>query len=182
MPGISVNLLPRDVILQRKQDSRFVLINRVSIGLLVLLVFFTSAALAVRMLQRTNLEEAQDSLVLAQEKVKSYSDKEEQVVLLKDRLASIQTLIGGDSKRKEIFNTMVRLAPADLQITEASVDKSGIMTVSFSGTSLTSIQSLLTSLSKPDTGLNLSQMNLEGLSLGKDSVYRFTLKIVPKLK
>ena len=180
MPGISVNLLPKDVILQRRQNSKLSIVNRLSVGLLITLVFFTSATLAVRIMQRTQLQNVQQGLVYAQEKVQNLSGKEEQVIILKNRLDAIGSLMGGDSKRKEVFNTVIHLTPLDLQVIEVLVDKNGIMTISFSGSSLPSIKELLANLSNKENGLDPAKINLEGLSLGKDSVYRFTLKIIPK--
>lgn len=180
MGGISVNLLPKDVILRRKQNSRLTLITKISTSLLLMLIFFTSATIAIRMVQRNDLQSAQQNLVHAEDKVKSFSLKEEQAIALKNKLDIIQSIMGGDTKRKEIFNTVVHLTPSDIQITDAIVDSSGAMTVSLKGSSISSIETLFSNLGKKESGLDLSQLNLDGISLGKDSVYTFALKIVPK--
>jgi len=64
MGGISINLLPQDIILQRKQSSKLVLVNRISVGVLVTLVFFTSATGALRIMQNSELKEATGWLML----------------------------------------------------------------------------------------------------------------------
>lgn len=181
MGGISINLLPQEVILQRKQSSKLVLINRLSVGVLVALVFFTSATAAIRIMQNAELQEAQNGLAYATERVSGLKSKEDKTFILKERLGLITTLIDGDSKRKEIFNLVVFLTPPDMQISEALVDKNGNMTASFSTASLPAVQTLIGNLSDKEKNSGLvAKVSLEGLAMGKDSTYRFSLKILPK--
>ncbi|OGE20463.1 hypothetical protein A3E45_01650 [Candidatus Daviesbacteria bacterium RIFCSPHIGHO2_12_FULL_43_11] len=181
MGGISINLLPQDIILQRKQSSKLVLVNRISVGVLVTLVFFTSATGALRIMQNSELKEAENGLAYATERVTGLKSTEDKTFILKERLGLITTLVDGDQKRKEIFNLVVFLTPPDMQISEALVDKNGQLTASFSSPSLSAVQTLISNLSDKEKNSGLvAKVNLEGLSLGKDSTYRFNLKISPK--
>lgn len=181
MGGILINLLPQEVLLQRKQNSKLVLVNRLSIGVLVALVFFTSTTLALRIMQNSELEGAKNGLVYATERVSGLKSKEDKTLILKERLGLITILVEGDHIRKEIFNLVVYLTPPDMQISEALVDKNGNMTASFSSPSLSAVQTLVNNLSDKEKNSDLvTKVSLEGLSLGKDSIYRFTLKVSPK--
>ena len=178
---ISVNLLPQEILLQKGQRSKLLLINKISIFTLVVLVFFTSATLALRLIQGSALQKSQQSLVYAQDRVTSLKDKEQQIFLLKDRLDSIQSLSDLDVKRREIFNLVVFLTPPDIHILEISVDKDGNMNISLVSPSLSSIGTLVSNLGNQEKNSNLiSRVELQGLSIGKDFVYRFSLRIVPK--
>ncbi len=180
MAGILINLLPQEVLLERRQNSKLVFLNRLSVVLLIVLVFFTSATLALRIMQNSELEEANKGLVLATEEVNSFKERETQVLALKERLGLIQNLMEGDAKRKEIFNLIVFLTPPDMQISEALVDKNGNTTASFTSPSLTAVQTLINNLGDKEKNSNIvTKVQLEGLSMGKDGVYRFSLKITP---
>ncbi|MDO8570490.1 MAG: hypothetical protein Q7R97_02795 [Candidatus Daviesbacteria bacterium] len=178
---LMINLLPQDIILKRKQHSKFALISKISIAVLVVLVFLTSTTLALRFSQALKLKETEQGLVVAEGKINSMTDKEGQLIALKKRLDSISSILGGDSKRKSIFNMVVYLIPPDIQVLELSVDKSGNMIISLNSSSLLSIQTLFSDLGEKEKNSDLiSKVNLEGLSMGRNAVYTFSLKITPK--
>ncbi|MCL5783882.1 MAG: hypothetical protein M1142_00805 [Patescibacteria group bacterium] len=178
---IRVNLLPQEVILQRKQSSKLAIINKISIVALVSLVFFTSATLTLRLSQTPQLKAAETDLTQAEGQVNSFRSREEQVVALKTRLSSIESLIGGDAKRKAIFNLLVYLAPVDVQISEMSIDAGGNVTLTIASPSLISIDTFISSLGEKEKNSDLiSKVELNGLSLGANNLYRLDLKLTAK--
>lgn len=181
MSTIKVNLLPSEIILQRKQGSKFIFINRLSVFLLVILMFLTSATLSLRFSQGIEVKQTQDNLVYAQNKVESMRGKESDLVSLKGRLNSIQTISALDIKRKAMFNLITTLLPSDIQVSDFSIDRSGNTTLSLNSVNLYAIDNFVNNLGNKETNSNLiARVALEGLSLGKDSVYRFNLKITAK--
>lgn len=178
---MTINLLPPEVMLQRKQGFKLTLANQISIAALVILIFFTSATLALRFFQNSELKAAKEELTSAEGKVNSLQSREVQIVLLKQRLASIENLTGSDLKRKAIFNLVIYLTPPNIQIIDVSVDKNGNMSLSLASSSLPSIETLFASLgdNEKNSGL-ISKVGLEGFSLSKDMAYRFNLSIKPK--
>lgn len=176
-----INLLPPEVILGRKQHFKFAFISKISIIVLVALVFLTSTTLALRFSQTFELKKAEQGLVLAEGKVSSQKDKEGQKVTLKKRLDSIEAILGGDSKRKAIFNMIIFLIPPDIQVLEVDVNKNGNMNLSLSSFSLSAIQTLFDDLGNKEKNSDLiSKVDIEGISLGRDSIYRFSLNVTPK--
>lgn len=178
---LSVNLLPTEIMLQRQQSFRLTLSTKLSIAALVLLIFFTSLTLTLRIFQNSQIEKAKKNEVVAQGKIDSLRSKEDQLILLKTRLSSIKSLMGVDNRRKAIFNLVVFLTPSDTQISDVTVDKDGKMVMSLTSPTLASIDSLISSLGNQEKNSDLiSKVDMEGLSLGKDLVYRFALEIIPK--
>lgn len=178
---MTINLLPPEVMLQRKQGFKLTLANQISIAALVILIFFTSATLALRFFQNSELKAAKEELTSAEGKVNSLQSREVQIVLLKQRLASIENLTGSDLKRKAIFNLVIYLTPPNIQIIDVSVDKNGNMSLSLASSSLPSIETLFASLGDNEKNSDLiSKVGLEGFSLSKDMAYRFNLSIKPK--
>jgi hypothetical protein len=77
-----------------------------------------------------------------------------------------------------MLSLIIYLTPADVVLYDASVDKNGTVTASFSSKSLSSIETLISNLSSQEKNSNLiSKVDLDGISLGKDSIYRFALKV-----
>lgn len=178
---LMINLLPLEIILDRKQHFKLKLISKISIIALLVLIFFTSSTLALRFSQTFALKSAEEGLVIAESKVSSLKDKEGQAIALKKRLDSIASILGGDSLRKAIFNMVIYLVPSNMQVLEVNVDKNGNMNIDLSSSSLSAIQTLTDSLGDKEKNSDLiSKVDLDGLSLGRDSVYHFSLKIVPK--
>lgn len=178
---IIVNLLPSEILMERKQSYKILLINKISIAALLVLIFFASATFGLRIYQGMEFKNVQDNLVYAEGKVASLQDKEGQLLTLKQRLEQIQKLLEGDNKRKGIFNLLIFLVPSEIQISEMSVDKNGEANISLTSSQISSITTLFSNLSsKEKNGGLISKVELQGLSLGRDGVYRFALRIIPK--
>lgn len=181
MSQLKINLLPRDILLARQLGSKARLINKLSIGLLVILICLTSATLGIRFVQNLDLKKANTNLTSAQNLVESQGIVEAQAALVKQQLDSIESISGQDANRKAIFNLLVALMPADVQISEASVDKESNMTLTLSSPSLSSLQDLFSGLSDPEKNAGLiSKVDLQGLSVDRDGAYRFGLRITGK--
>lgn len=177
---VLVNLLPPEVLLQRRQSFKLSLANKLSIVALVSLVFFSSVTLAFRLTQNAQMKNAENDLAFATEKINTLKPREQDAILLKGRLESIQKLIGGDDKRKAIFNLVVYLALPNMQISDVSVDPQGGMNISMISRTLESFDDFLSKLSHKETNSGIIQkVYLESLSMGRDGTYRFTLKITP---
>ncbi len=181
MSALAINLLPQDVLVAQEHRAKLSLLNKISVGVLVLLTFFTSATVALRIAQRSDLTQTQNDLVYAQDKVVSFKDKEEQLVILKQRLAVMQSLIGLDSKKKALFNLILYLTPADMQATDITIDSKGIISLSVNTGNLASVENFITSLGSKDKNSDLiAKIDLESFSSGRNGVYYLTLNITPK--
>lgn len=178
---MSVNLLPPEMLYQRHQSFRLSLINKLSIGALLMMIFLTSAALAIKISQKSELQRSQNDVVMAESKVSELKVVESQFLILKQRLGSINSIMGGDTKRKAIFSLVVLLTPESLQITNASVDRNGYMAVSVYGNSVKAIETLIRDLGDKEKNSNLiATVDLDGLSMDREGTIRFNLKIIPK--
>lgn len=178
MNKISINLLPKEVLLQRAHSSKFALVNKISIGMLVTVILITTGVMLIKISQNREIEQINNEVKLAEDNVIAQKSKEETLLALKNRLSSIQTLLGSDEKVKAMFNLIVFLIPPEIDLHDATVDKNGTIIASFNSKSLSAIDALFSSLSNKETNLNLvSSVDLDGISMGKGSTYRFALKI-----
>lgn len=179
MNKISINLLPQAVLQERIQSTKFSLVNKISIGILIAIILLTATILLLRINQNQESNQVNNEVKIAEDKIISLHDKEAVVFALKNRLDAISSKLGSDEKVKSMFNLIVYLTPPDVVLYDATVDKKGTITASFTSSSLTSINKLFSTLSNKETNFNLiSSIDLSGISLGKDSIFRFSLRIV----
>lgn len=178
MINISINLLPKEILLQRQQNTKLRFLTVLSMGLLILLIFLSSATLAMRIAQNLEFRKASDNVVYAQEREASLKSKEAQLVFLKERLSLIDSFSQKDKKIKEMFNLVLNLIPLDIQISELSVDKTGNMVILLSTNNLFSLEKMTEDLGNKEKNSNLiKKISMEGLTRGKDGIFRFSLKI-----
>lgn len=178
---IDLNLLPKAHFQDQKKISTIWLINKLSIGLLVVLVFLTGAVLSLRTIQRFELQKESQVVKEAEAKVSTFQDKEGQLIFLKQRLDTINNLLNGDIKRKALFSLLIFLTPDDISYSDISIGRDGSTIVSASSPTLQSIDTLLNNLSNKEKNAGaISKIDLDGLTLGKDSIYRFSIKLLPK--
>lgn len=181
MKGISVNLLPQEIILQRHQSAKYYLINKISIIILAVMIFLASTTLSLRLSQNFALRKVNQDVAYAQEKITSMQSKEEQLVTLKTRLGTIKTLKSGDAKKRSLFNLIVSLAPDSVGITEVTIDRNGNMLLSFVTPKVEDIEIMVSSLTDKEKNMGLiSKVELEGLSVGKENIFRVNLNVGSK--
>ncbi len=178
MSKISINLLPHEVLLERLQSSKTILINRISIGVLIIVIIVTAIILILKISQNREVEQVNNQTKVAEDKVIAEKSKEETVYALKNRLNSIQSLFNSDKKVKDMFNLVVFLTPPKVILYDFAVDKNGTVVASFRSNSLSAISTLFDDLGNKEKNSNLiSKIDLDGISLGKESTYRFSLRI-----
>lgn len=177
---ILVNLLPPDVVLMQKEAGKLSLVNKFSIGALLLLVFMTAGTFAIRLVQGSDINQTNQSVVLAESRIADLKDREGYAVVLKNRLNSIENLTT-DTRKVNAFNSIVSVAPADAQIALLSLDKDGVLVMTVSSASLNALESMLRNLGEASKGNGLiSKVELENLSKGRDGIYRYSLRVYPK--
>lgn len=125
MDKITINLLPEELLHQAKEYQQRSTIFKLSLGLLVVMIFLASALLVLRFIQNQTLISLNNSLGNSQEKVAGFKNQEGQLVFLKERLGSINSLLNQDSKTVASYNLINSLAPTSLIITTLSADKDG---------------------------------------------------------
>lgn len=178
---IKVNLLPLEVILLKRQGVKLIIINWLSIGVLVFLIFLTSIVLTLRISQRTDLTKAQNSLNYVQDQIGKQNTKEGELLMLKQRVDKIRSINSGDIKQRAVFNLITSLLPYSVLIHDFSVDKSGNTVLSLSSADINLLDGLITDLIDKEKNSDLvDKIRMDGLALGQDSLYRLNLKITVK--
>jgi hypothetical protein len=181
MSSISINLLPIEILVKRKQGSKASSVNTASIIVLVIFIIITALVFAFSLYQSSQLANVKEELTAAEERVKSLNKTEGQVFLIKQRLTLLQTLSNTDNKKKALFNIITDMVPADTKVLDATIDKKGMLAFSLRSPSLASIETLINSLNDNSKTQDLiSRVDLESLSFSKSGVYSADFRVTSK--
>ena len=174
-----INLLPPELLSEHKKKLQISLANQFSVFALILLVAVTSGALVIRVLQSTKLEQVDSSVALAEQSITNQKDKENYLITLKERIASIKEILK-DSKKAALFAFITNNLPPDIKITEATIAKDSAVTLTLSTTSLQALDGFLAQLTKQKTDPQLDEVGLDALSRNKEGGYQLSIHIKPK--
>lgn len=176
-----INLLPAEYAQVYAAEERFRKIQQLGIGILALLIFFSSATFTLSLLQTSNILQAQTKLQAAEGAIDQFKPQEESLVLLKDRLNNLQKLSTGPSQSSAMYSLISSVLASSITPTLIVTDTSGNLSLSLMALSSNGIDNLITALVDPQKNHGLvSKVELENLSRAKDGVYRADLKIFTK--
>ena len=178
MPLISINLLPEEFIVEQTKKLKFFRVQSISIAILLLTFFLASLTVALRILQSQRISQVQGKLTEAENHISGYKSVEDNVVLLKNRVGSISQYLGVPSKNTQIYDFIEKSIPPEISINTLTIDMSGdaFLTLLLSDSYLMDsiIEGLFLAI---DEKIKVEEIEVGGLSRGKDNLYRLTLKL-----
>lgn len=181
MAKLSINLLPAEYANIYSSNVRFQKIQRIGIGILILLIFLSSLTFALSLLQNSNILQANTNLQAAENAVSQFKFQEESLVLLKDRLNNLQRISSTPSRSNIMYNLINILMPVSLTPTLIVTDTFGNISLTVVTINSTDVDNFILTLINPQKNQGLvSKVDIESLSRGKDGVYRVNLKIFTK--
>lgn len=181
MEKISINLLPVEVTKAQLTQSKYYKITSISVFITLAMFFLASTAIALRILQNKNIQEAQFSLQAAEDKVTSYKGAETSLVILKNRLDNIDQLQSVPSKQRAIYNLVSNLIPGAITINAVSVDSSGNLELALITKDSVILNNLLEDFVNGDKNQGLIvSVEVESLTRDRDGLYRANLRVKAK--
>jgi|SRR3990167_2545393 len=180
MNTISINLLPVDSAQKQKRQRKFRLVQLVSTGILLVLIFLASGAVSLRILQTQNIKKIQNQVEASESSIVSQKDKESGLLVLKSRLDIISKYIGKVSKQVSNYNFISEKTTASINVSSISVDSTGTILISVLATNGQVIDNFIESLLSEEAAAIFSKVEIESLSRGRDASYRASIKLVSK--
>lgn len=175
---ISINLLPPEFLAEDLKRVKFVKIQTIGIGIVLIMIFLASLTVALRILQSYSISQIQDKLGSVEEKVSGLKSRQASLVLLKNRLTTIDKYLGEPSIQSSMYTLLDKLIPQSVAITALSVDKAGDTTIVAVVPDSTTLDNLMLNLLSSDRNEGkIKQVAIESLNRGRDGVYRLSLKI-----
>lgn len=178
MSKVTINLLPQDILLKRQQGAKLAVLSKMSIVLLITLIFCASVTIALKLSQTFQLQALNQELGQSQSKLSSLESVESNIQIIKVRLQSIDTLSAGDNKLKDMLNLVLLSVPPGITVVDFSVTKLGVLNITMESDSLSNLEGFFTNINSIDQNQAIvKSIDLEGFSLGKDAIFRMGLKI-----
>lgn len=178
MTFISINLLPEEVILEQTKKIKFVKIQVISIVLLLLTFFLASLTIALRVLQTQRITQVQGKLTEVEGKISGYKGLEDNIVLLKNRVASISQYLGVPSRSSQIYDFIEQNIPPQVSINSLTIDKEGNSYLALILSDTSTMDSIISGLFEASNDkIKIEQVDVGGISRGRDGIYRLTLKL-----
>lgn len=181
MARISINLLPEAFKIEELKRAKFYKIQTLGVAIILVLVFMSSLVVALRILQSQNLGQIQKKLADTQQKITGLKDAQASLLLLKDRLIAINQYVDHPSKQVQMYSLASELLPKSISISSISVGGSGEILVLGVATDGNAVDKAIADLTLSETGKEkIAQVSIDGISRGREGIYRLTFKIKPK--
>ncbi len=181
MARISINLLPYEFTKEEVKRLKFVKVQLIGVIIILLMIFMASLTLALRILQSQSIRQVQTRVTQAEEMVSELKGTQGSLILLKNRLGTINQYLGKPSEQSEIYQLIDATASRSVSITSMSIDQSGGVSMVVLARDAASLENFIQGLTSKDTNREkISQVSLESLNRGRDGIYRVNFKIKPK--
>lgn len=180
MVNISINLLPKEFALEELKKERFYKIQAIGVIIVLVMIFLASLTVAIRVLQSRNITRVQARLSAAETQVGNLKDTQASLLLLKNRLSTIDQILSLPSKEVEMYKLIDKLIPSQVVVSSVTIDKIGgakFTAVAPDGQVLENLIVNLTSSEKNDN--KIAQVSIETLNRGRDGLYRVNIKLKP---
>ena len=178
---ISINLLPKEVLVLEKDKNRQKFFMRLAVGVLLVMIILTSFVFSLRIYQNQKFNQAAEELGTLQKNVESFREEESLAVYLKQRISSINTIVTGDSPQAKGYNLITQLVPSSIVIVSLNFDNNGAIILSAIAPDAQSAKDFFDKLVDPVANQGtVASAHLDSLSQGADSTYRMDVTIKTK--
>lgn len=178
MDKLKINLIPPEIKEKKKRDAKRSVINRISIGLLGVLIIVTSVILGIIVIQGATLQNLNDQIESEKNKITSLKDKEAVAYFLKNRLGTISKFSDNNYKQGDYYDLMTSLLPEGVNLLALQIDKTDKISLNGETLSTEAFGKYLTNLTNPSTNEGLvDYVTIESLSRTAAGVIRFSFVV-----
>lgn len=177
---IAINLLPIEFTQAEVKRSKFIKIQTLGIGVILLMVFLSSLSVALRILQSQSIKNIQTQVSATEQKISDLKDRQTSLLLIKNRLTVINQYLGNSSKQTAMFILLDKLLSPSILINSTAVGRSGEVSILALVPDSLTLDNMISNLTdKTQNEGQISQVSIDSISRGKDGVYRVSLNIKP---
>lgn len=178
MSTISINLLPAQFKVAQNRPDKFKIIQTVGYLFLLVLIFFSSVTVALRIFQSQEISKLESEINLSETQVLQLKSKETALAILKNRTTIISEIIESHSDQSDLYKKVNSLIPAAVLVSAFSLDSEGNVSLSAAIPDRASLTLLLNNLTPSSQGFK--KVEIENLSRSKDGTYRANVVIKTK--
>lgn len=180
MAKISINLLPAEFSAVELKRAKFVRIQAIGVGVILLMIFLSSLTFSLRILQNQSIKAASGRVLGEEEKIAGLKGTQASLIFLKNRLDILQEYLGTQSKVVSLYQFLTNQLPSSAAADSISVDKEGNMLLLIRFEDIGEFDSLLSNLLDPQKNEGrVKKVSLDSFSRGRDGLFRVSLKLEP---
>lgn len=181
MTKIAINLLSEEFKIAELKRAKFYKVQTIGVAAILIMVFLSFLTVSLRFLQSQNLKQLQGKISAAQDKIIDLKDTQKTLILLKDRLMAIDQYLDHPSKQAQMYNLVAEVLPKSISVSSISVGSTGDVLVLGVARDGESLDKAIADLTLSESGKEkVGQVILDGISRGREGIYRVTFKIKPK--
>lgn len=179
MHQISINLLPVELAVVKKQQERKTLVVKISTIILAATVLLTALVLVLGITQNFNIDRLETQIKSSREKITQHKDREGLAYVLRKRIDAISGISKTDTTHALTLNLITNLLPADVKMLNFNNNKKGQMLFSGETNSSRSLQTFFDNLNNPSSHEGrILGTRIESLTLAGGSNIKFDLTIL----
>ena len=178
MDKLKINLIPPEIKENAKKEAKRSFLVKVSVGVLGLLILFTSGILAVIIFQNVTLEALEADIEQEKNRIGTLRDKEAVVFFLKNRLDTINKFAGGQYKQEEVYELISSLISENIVLASLQIDKTDVVALQGDTNSTLALENFFNNLTDPEMNEGkIASVAVESLSRSQNGKIGFNLEI-----
>ena len=175
---ISVNLLPAEFILEQVKKQKFYKIQYIGISVLLLVFFLSSLTISLRVLQSQKNGQIQQQFTELTQRVGTVKAKEDTIVGLKARLATISQYSDKPSTSNILYHFIDQTLSSQVAIDSFAISPNGEISLVLVLGDVGVLDNLIQTLSnKPPDNIHIDQMSVDNIGRSGDNSYRLSLRL-----
>lgn len=178
MDKIKLNLLPPEIKEQAKKASKQALVNKISIGLLGVLVLGTSSILAIVIFQAASLNNLNSDIEKEKGRIGQLRENEAVVRLLKNRIDTVNLFDKKSYKQAQVYDLITKLLPQGINVSILKIVNNPKVVLQAETNNTVALQNLMDNLADPKkTEGKITLVTVESLSKNLNGRISFELSI-----
>lgn len=175
MYKISINLLPPELALAQKGQDKFRLLQRLGIGVVMLLLFLASVAVSLRIFQTGQMGKIKSEIAIQEERVNGLKTKEASLAVLKNRVSLISEIVKTSTDQSDLYTEFIGRVPPGVNLSAFTLSGDGNILMAASMPNHQALSALIGHLTIGSGAFR--KVTIESLSRSKGGEYRASLSI-----
>lgn len=181
MEKIKINLLPPEYTTELLKQIKFDKVQAIGLASMIVVAFISSLITTFALIQAQSVKQAQARLNTVESQVNQLKDTQAQVLLLKNRLTSINKYLEVPSKQSAMYELMSKLLPGSANLGSMAIDRSGDVLASVVVSDASVVDDMFGDFLNNEKNENrIDSVLVENISLGKNSIYTLNFRIKTK--
>ncbi len=181
MSRITINLLPVEFRIQELKRAKFYKIQSIGIAIIISFIFISALSIVLRILQSQSVSEIANKLDSQQKRVIDLKNTQASLILLKNRLITIEQYLGVSSRSSEVYKLLANTISPSISISSVDVNKIGEVTVLAATSNIADLDDLINKIAVNEGNMDkFIFLSVDSLSRSSDGIYRLSLRLKAK--